>query len=273
MNHSKAFWAVRNQYAREMEGLWRDGYTGEGLWGRGRELETGRLRRTTIRAGDALPEHICGGTYRTNRRGSRKRKAKSVLSWKEQKERRVLRKFGANGVALGEDEEAKVKLEQGKKPKGKPRVAQSQRGRDLRAAAALARFADNKKAKEEAEEEEGGPEVIKIESDDSGDEVIDLTSVPDAIDIDGKVMVDKDGVGMVKVCGDEDADGDEASEEMRELLRSFQGGGSSTGRSETAAAPAVVGRKGGAVKKEPGSQPTIAGMFRQAQARKDSTAG
>src|SRR5690554_4923497 len=80
LNHSKAFWAVRNQDAREMEGLWRDGYTGEGLWGRGRELETGRLRRTTILAGDALPEHICGGTYRTNRRGGRKRKAKSALS-------------------------------------------------------------------------------------------------------------------------------------------------------------------------------------------------
>ena len=258
MNHSKAFWAVRNQYARDMEGLWRDGYTGEGLWGKGRELSTGRFKRQTIQADDVLPEHICGGTYRTNRR--RKRKAGSSLTWKEQKERRILKKFGAGGVALGEDEETKVKLEQGKKAKGKPRVAQSQRGRELRAAAALARFEENKVKKKEEEE----VEVIKIESDESGDEV-DISTVPDAVDIDGSKLVDKDGVGLVKVCGDDEGDSSEASDEMRELLLSFHGG-SSGQRSKPAP---VVKKESRPVKPEPGSQPTVAGMFRKAQERKD----
>lgn len=257
MNHSKAFWAVRNRYARDMEELWRQNYTGEGLWGRGRELSSGRFHRPTIQADDVLPEHICGGTYRTNRR-SRKRKAKDTLTWKERKEKRILKKFGANGVALGSDEDAKVKLEQGKKAKGKPRVAQSQRGRELRAAAALARFEEGKKAKK-AEE----TEVIKIESDESEDEN-GLASVPDAVDIDGKKLVDKDGAGMVKVCGDEDEDGDEASEEMRELLRSF--GGSSPGE-RSKPGLAAVKTEPGTLKKEPRAQPTIADMFREARAR------
>lgn len=261
MNHSKAFWAVRNQYARDMEGLWRESYTGEGLWGRGRELSTGRFRRTTIQAGDVLPEHICGGTYQTNRR-SRKRKAKDTLTWKERKEKRILKKFGANGVALGSDEDTKVKLEQGKKAKGKPRVAQSQRGRELRAAAALARFDEEKKAKE-AEEY---PEVIKIESDESEDEG-NLASVPDAVDIDGQRLVDKDGVGLVKVCGDEEEDGGEASEEMRELLLSF---GDSSSREKVKPGTAAVKAEPGTVKKEPGAQPTVAEMFREARARNAS---
>lgn len=244
-----------------MEGLWRESYTGEGLWGKGRELSTGRFKRQTIRADDVLPEHICGGTYRTNRR--RKRKAGSTLTWKEQKERRVLKKFGAGGVALGDDEDVKVKLEQGKKAKGKPRVAQSQRGRELRAAAALARFEENKVKKKEEEEEE--VEVIKIESDESGDEV-EVLSGPDAVDIDGTKLVDKDGVGLVKVCGDDEGDGSEASDEMRELLRSFQGESAGQGSKP---APAVK-KESGPVKAEPGSQPTVADMFRKAQARKDS---
>lgn len=261
MNHSKAFWAVRNGYARDMEGLWKEKYTGEGLWGRGRELSSGRFHRATIQADDALPEHICGGTYRTNRRG-RKRKAKDTLTWKERKEKRILKKFGANGMALGSDEDTKVKLEQGKRAKGKPRVAQSQRGRDLRAAAALARFEEGKKVK--AAEE---TEVIKIESDESEDDG-ELASIPDAVDIDGKRLVDKDGAGMVKVCGDEDEDGDEASEEMQELLRSF---GETSSGEKPQPGPAAVKTEPRAVKKEPRAQPTVADMFREAQARKAST--
>jgi len=30
MNHSGAFWKVRNQYAEELRGLWANGYTGMG---------------------------------------------------------------------------------------------------------------------------------------------------------------------------------------------------------------------------------------------------
>jgi len=220
MNHSKAFWAVRNQYAREMEELWTQCYTGEGLWGKGQELRNGNIHRPTIQAGEVLPEHICGGTYRTNRGRGRKRKATQKLTWKEQKERRILKKFGPNGVALGADDGAKVKLENGKMVQAKPRVAKSQRGRELRAAAALARLEENKKAQETPKKKDEA-EVIKIESDDSDYET-DLSLIPDAVDINGNRLVDKDGLGMVRVCGDEQGDDEDVSREMQELLSSFR---------------------------------------------------
>jgi hypothetical protein len=34
MNHSKAFWKVRNDYSAELEELWQKGYNGEGMWSR-----------------------------------------------------------------------------------------------------------------------------------------------------------------------------------------------------------------------------------------------
>lgn len=201
MNHSKAFWAVRNQYAEQMRGLWSKRYTGEGLWGRGTLLKTGEFEANTIHADDALPEHLCGGTYRSS---GRKRKPKKQLSYQEQKERRILKKFGANGVALGEDEEVKVELEHGKKPKGKPRVAKSKRGRDLRAAAALARFEQAKKSEE-----------VKEEQDETASDSEEETA--SEYDDDDLSMVDKDGRRLIKVCEDENpADGD-AQNEMREL--------------------------------------------------------
>ncbi|KAI3329022.1 WLM-domain-containing protein [Xylariaceae sp. AK1471] len=201
MNHSKAFWAVRNQYADQMRGLWSRKYTGEGLWGRGALLKSGEFEANTILADDALPEHLCGGTYRS--RGG-KRKPKKQLSYQEQKERRILKKFGANGIALGEDEEVKTELENGKKPKGKPRVAKSKRGRDLRAAAALARFDQAKKAGEVEEDD------VKTASDSEAETMSDY-------DDGGPSIIDKEGRRMIKVCEDENpADGD-VQNEMREL--------------------------------------------------------
>ncbi|KAI0465808.1 WLM domain-containing protein [Xylaria cf. heliscus] len=195
MNHSRAFWAVRNQYADQMRGLWSCKYTGEGLWGRGTLLESGEFEANTILADDALPEHLCGGTYRSR---GRKRRPKKQLSYQEQKERRILKKFGANGVVLGEDEEIKAELEKGKKSKAKPRVAGSKRGRELRAAAALARFDQQKKADEIKEE---------VDIDENG-------TASDS----GPSIVDKEGRRLIKVCEDEDpADGD-AQNEMRELV-------------------------------------------------------
>ncbi|KAI1357054.1 WLM domain-containing protein [Xylaria sp. FL0043] len=205
MNHSKAFWAVRNQYADQMRGLWSRKYTGEGLWGRGTLLKTGEFEANTILADDALPEHLCGGTYRSK---GRKRRPKKQLSYQEQKERRILKKFGANGVALGEDEEIKTELEKGKKPKGKPRVAGSKRGRELRAAAALARF-DQQKQVDKVKREEDIDEDETVS--DSGSEA---TS---DYDDDAPSIVDKEGRRLIKVCEDENpADGD-AQNEMREL--------------------------------------------------------
>lgn len=201
MNHSKAFWTVRNKYADEMRALWSRNYTGEGLWGRGTLLKSGEFEANAVLADDALPEHLCGGTYRSR---GRKRRAKKQLSYQEQKERRILKKFGANGVALGEDEEVKTELEKGKKPKGKPRVAGSKRGRELRAAAALARF-DQQNKVDKVEEEVG------IKDDDMSS---DSTS---EFDDDCPSIVDKEGRRLIKVCEDENpADGD-AQNEMREL--------------------------------------------------------
>lgn len=208
MNHSRAFWAVRNQYAAQMQTLWAEGYKGDGLWGRGAKLATGEWERNAVLADEVLPEHLCGGTYRSR---GRKRKAKPVLTYQERKERRILKKFGKNGVALGADEEEKVKLEQGKRVQAKPRVAGSLRGRELRAAAALARFEQSRddalKKEEEVSEEEGLSDY----------EDGDLADSKAAVDLDGTRMTDKDGGDMVKVCEDENPDDADAKNELDEL--------------------------------------------------------
>jgi hypothetical protein len=196
-----------------MKGLWARGFTGEGLWGRGALLSTGEFERNTVAPGEPLPEHLCGGTYRSR---GRKRKPKKTLTYKEQKERRILKKFGANGVTLGEDAAVKQKLEKGKTVTAKPRVAGSARGRELRAAAALARFEQQKK--EEAKEEGVKDEDEEGSETESGDDYEDdLTSGPDAVDIDGKKLLDANGRGMVKVCEDENPDDQDAQDELREL--------------------------------------------------------
>lgn len=221
MNHSKFFWEVRNQYAAQIRGLWARGYTGDGLWGRGALLGTGEWEKNTILPEEALPEHLCGGTYRSRRR---KRKAKPTLSYHERKERRILKKFGANGVRLGADDEVKAELEKGKRVQGKPRVAGSARGRELRAAAALARFEQQKK--EEAEEEvdfnvkDEDETASGSETENDYEEDLDRDQ-QDALDVDGKLLVDRDGKGMIKVCEDENPNDDDAKREVLELQKSL----------------------------------------------------
>lgn len=224
MNHSRAFWTVRNLYAEQMRALWGRQYTGEGLWGRGALLGTGEWEAGCVQGGEGLPEHLCGGTFRS-RRGGRKRKAGGVeLTSKEKKERRVLKKFGEGGVALGEDEGEKRRLE-GKTVAARPRVAGSKRGRELRAQAALARF----EVKKEEEEDSG---------EDSGEEYEEEEEVggEDALDLDGKKLVDGKGRRMIKVCEDEDPGDGDAQKELLEL-QSF-------GRGKTADPGPRVGDKG-----------------------------
>ncbi|KAF7543494.1 hypothetical protein G7046_g9988 [Stylonectria norvegica] len=216
MNHSKAFWTVRNSYASQMHTLWFKGYTGDGLWGKGAKLRTGEWEGNTVLADEVLPEHLCGGTYQSR---SRKRKVKPTLTYQERKERRILKKFGKNGTALGADEEAKVKLEKGKKVQAKPRVAGSARGRELRAAAALARF--------EVKTEEPGTIKNEDETESGSDsEYDDAASAEqdskDAVDLDGHRLLDGKGRGMVKVCDDEDADDPAARNEHEELQGMFR---------------------------------------------------
>ena len=213
MNHSKAFWKVRDGYAGELRALWARGYTGEGLWGRGRELDTGVVQASEGEPMD-VPEHLCGGTY-GRRAGKRKRgggKEKSVLSYAERKQRRILKKFGTGGMALGADDDTKVKLEKGIPKKGKPRVAGSARGRDLRAAAALARFDTAKKEdvliKKEESSSSGSDTEDEFHQDDQNEA---------AVDIDGKSMFDDKGRALIKICEDEDDKDGDARREMDEI--------------------------------------------------------
>ncbi|KAF7932065.1 uncharacterized protein EAE97_009086 [Botrytis byssoidea] len=213
MNHSGAFWKVRNEYSAEMKGLWERGYTGDGLWGQGVLLKDGAFMGDQLGEGEVLPEHLCGGTFKS-RGGGKKRKAKPKITYKEQKERRIRKKFGVNGVALGEDVATKVALEKGKTNLSKPKVAGSKRGRELRAAAALARF-EVKKEEPDIKDEDL---VTDSEAEsDVEDEMYIKPEPDDALDLDGSRLVDRKGMGMVKVCEDEDRDNEDAKSEFEEL--------------------------------------------------------
>ncbi|KAF2399859.1 WLM-domain-containing protein [Trichodelitschia bisporula] len=206
MNHSRAFWAVRDKYAEELRELWAKGYTGEGMWGRGTDLLTGRSVGQRMPDADVLPEHLCGGTYRS---WGRKRKRKGTeaggLTSAEKRQRRILKKFGPGGMALGADENTRLTLEAGKGTLARPRVAGSARGRELRAAAALARFG-KEGVKEESSESETEDEY----------EVIEEEGDP-ALDGQGKKILDAKGRGMRRVCGSEDQADEEVKREMQEL--------------------------------------------------------
>lgn len=211
MNHSKAFWKVRDAYALKLRSLWAEGYTGEGMWGRGMGLKTGNVQTTQVVVGD-VPEHLCGGTYgRRSKKRRRGGKEKDTLSYAERKQRRILKKFGAGGQSLGADNDTKVKLEGGVSKKGKPRVAGSARGRELRAAAALARF---EPAKPEAEEVMKKEEASDSETEDEY-ETIDQADT--AFDVDGTKLVDDKGRALVKICEDEDDKDGNARREMDEI--------------------------------------------------------
>jgi len=228
MNHSGAFWKVRNEFTDEMKALWTRGYTGDGLWGRGMMLENGEFEGEELPEGELLPEHLCGGTFRSR---NRKRKAKPQITHKERQERRILKKFGKNGVALGEDEEAKTKLEEGKIGLGKPRVAGSKRGRELRAAAALARF----EVKKEEPQIKDGDLVTDSEAE-SEDEVAIKLESGDALDLDGTKLLDGGGRGLHKVCEDE---GDDEDDNMQRELSELQNL-NSRGKSSLSAKPSKI---------------------------------
>lgn len=210
MNHSGAFWRVRDGFVGELRALWGRGYTGGGFWGRGVVVgsrgEVG-VGEVGIWGEDGMARSLCGGTFRS---GKRKRKRVGTLTDAERRERRVARRFGVDGVALGEDGEARVKLEEGRRPKGKPRVAGSARGRALRAAAALARFGKQEGEDGKREEEQsGGSET------DESDYEVEVKA--EAVDVDGSKMFDGNGRALVRVCEDEDKGSVEVRREMQEL--------------------------------------------------------
>lgn len=216
MNHSGAFWKIRNLYAGDLRELWAKGYTGDGFWGRGKTVLSAEYEGSGNMEGEVMAESLCGGTFRSRSGRKRKRKsgeaaARASLTYAERQQRRIRKKFGVNGVSLGDDVETRVKLENGKKPKGKPRVAGSARGRELRAAAALARFADQKEDDLKKEEEQGSGSVTEDDYDDGG------PMQDEAHDLDGSRLLDAKGNGMVKVCEDEDQNDIHVKQEMREL--------------------------------------------------------
>jgi hypothetical protein len=221
MNHSKFFWQVRNGFALEMEGLWTKNYVGEGLWGRGKDLVTGAfVRERALEQGD-VPEHLCGGTFR--RKGKKRKRGgqsqggdggdeKPKLTYAERQQKRIAKKFGVHGegAALGDDELLRGAYESasGKRHAGKPRVANSKRGRELRAQAALARFGaaktglvkDEPHIKQEPEDSETDSDWDDSEF--GGDQISSETD-------------------MVKVCGDE-GDEEDGHNEMDELRKMSQ---------------------------------------------------
>jgi len=223
MNHGKGFWQARNLYAGEMRQLWSKGYTGEGLWGQGRALGTLEqvIGNNLIKSDELADLPLCGGTFRSRRK---KRKAKGPdLTWKEKRDKRIERKFGKNGTALGEDEDQRLRLEINKKGGGgslgsKPRVAQSKRGRELRAAAALARFGTNKKEVEQLETAVKKEEEDNETESESGEEYEELDAgQQDAKDVNGRKLLDARGQGMIRVCEEEDTNDVQVKNEMDEL--------------------------------------------------------
>ena len=216
MNHSKFFWQVRNQYADQMKELWAKKYEGEGLWGRGQNLTSGAFVHDRMPEGDDVPEHLCGGTYRRARGRKRKRGQnadKPKLSYAERQQKRIAKKFGVHGEGqgLGEDELVRGALEQGKRSSGKPRVAGSKRGRELRANAALARF-EAAKSQQQREKEET-PELVNDSETESDDDEWD-NGLP-ILEKLGDSVQDGEGTDMFRVCGDGDAEG--GKDEMDEL--------------------------------------------------------
>ena len=218
MNHGKMFWATRNKYAGELRVLWNRAYTGDGLWGSGRVLDDlSRVAgKNAMAEGELQDVPLCGGTFQSRRR-KRKRATGDdgqELTWKEKRDRRIEKKFGKNGQSLGEDEHQRMFLEIDRKGpiSGKPRVAQSKRGRELRAAAALARFDTNKKETEQLtklEEEDDGSE--------SGYEEDTTIKGEEAHDANGQRLLDSMGFGMVRVCEEEQEDDVQVKQEISEL--------------------------------------------------------
>lgn len=214
MNHSASFWKVRNQYAEELRGLWSKNYTGDGFWGRGKTVLSEQYENTGPALPEVMPRSLCGGTFKSRGRKRKRRTDRpdtKTLTYAERQQKRIAKKFGTNGFALGDDEETKIKLEHGVKVRAKPRVAGSVRGRELRAAAAAARL---RQQKEE--------EITKVSPDpETGSETEDDYQTTDredeALDLNGSPMLDGKGNGMVKICEDEDRNNANVKQERQEL--------------------------------------------------------
>lgn len=208
MNHSRAFWAVRNTYADHLRVLWDQSYLGEGVWGRGQTLVSGRFENDSLpdAAGHGV-ESLCGGAYRGQKAGNKRKR----LTYAQRRDRRIEKKFGKHGAGneLGEDYDVKAVLEKGRRTAAKPKVAGSKRGRELRAAAALARFDQS------TSDTPGPPSEVETESEDEYDDM----DGPVLLDDKGKKVKDAQGNNLVRICEAEDLldDDENVRREMDEL--------------------------------------------------------
>lgn len=154
------------------------------------------------------------------------------LTYAERQQRKKEKKFGpGEGNKVGADEDTRVKLEKGKgKGKGAPKVAQSNRGRELRAAAALKRFETQEKGAKLPEKEDGG----------TGDET-DYDETADEEEDEKTINV---GGGKFLVSVSREQDGKTEQNEMKRELLELAGvcgiGGESSG-SKKDRAQRVVG--------------------------------
>ena len=210
MNHSRAFWVLRNQYASEVRLLWEKGYSGDGLWGRGRTLLSENYDASRPDQ-DVLPEQLCGGVYRSSRRRKRKKGTPSrdqkPETYAEQRQRRVAKKFGVAGQILGGDQATRVKLERGQVLKAQPKVANSSRGRELRVAAALARLGGPQEKQSEEDMTKLEHQLFGYCSDSSTeDEPLDATR-----------LTDGQGRDIFRICANEDAGGSLVKQELEEI--------------------------------------------------------
>ncbi|BFZ58357.1 hypothetical protein PYCC9005_005419 [Savitreella phatthalungensis] len=166
MHHGKTFWQTLAKYRAHMAELQSKGYTGEGFWRKGKVLGSGdgdSLAQAEAEEGE-LPRDVCAGTGRRRRRMSRGRGGRGRK-----------RKWESQGQQLGGDLVLRNQLD-GRKTKATPRQANSQRGKDLRAAAAEARLRSGGTKKEESQDH------IKDEVDREFDEAIPpmaLKTAPD----------------------------------------------------------------------------------------------
>jgi len=219
MNHSKAFWVVRDDYATHLRVLWSKGYSGEGMWGRGQGLASGEFEAGgATGAGDF--DDLCGGAYRGR---GRKRRRREKVSYAERKQRRLQRtetRFG-KGHDVGDSEAAKLMLE-GKFVAAKPKVANSKRGRELRAAAALARFEQAKVESTREKEEDAADGSEDDETTVSGSETesdLDLDPGDDLVDAKGQHITDAQGNNLYRVREHDDAaDTSKKRDELEELI-------------------------------------------------------
>lgn len=144
MNHSRFFWRVKNGLTEELRHLNQAGYTGEGFWARGVDLKS-VVHTTDRQLNEAeLPVQVCGGYRRRYR-----------------KRRRTGKKKEKTGTSLGGDENERFSIE-GKFISGNPRVAQSRRGRELRAAAAARRFDLQQRGQELDEQDTSGEDEEEL---------------------------------------------------------------------------------------------------------------